>query len=315
MDTKPQVTKDVLTLIDDCYMHPNTSPLIFRFEPQNFSELDVRLKNASVKHGSIAGKDLYILDDFFVASEGEEMRNYSQNASFSRQSYGSPEAIAKGEKPAHTMNGKERWQFFSNPPAAMNAAYKFFSLLGEKLHADITTIPWELCDQSGHSSPAVIANKLEEASEESRELGKHQDCNPEGRISFGIPVLYAQAKEIYPPQFVNGASGNPWLVSVMIYTTAGNFLPDYRLGTVFYENQNTIAVRVNCVNMRMVLFEGDLLHSIEESSISGDVKTWRISHVYKLMLNPRYKEQNVKQEFQKWMRSLSNIETLSKSRE
>ena len=195
---KPKIKKDTATLLDNYYTHPNTSPLIFQFESQPFISSDSRLQSSSIKRASIAGKDLYIFDDFFLPSESEEMQYFSKNASFSRNSYGSPEAIENGEKPAHSMNGKERWQFFSHPPVAITEVYKLFATLGAKLNADITTLPWELCDQSSHGSPAVIANKLEEASEESRELGKHQDCNPEHRVSFGIPVLYSQEKNFTP---------------------------------------------------------------------------------------------------------------------
>jgi ribosomal protein L23 len=46
-----------------------------------------------------------------------------------------------------------------------------------------------------------------------------------------------------------------------------------------------------------VLFEGDLLHSVEESKISTDLKLWRISYVLKLIINPRSEKQNVKKAF------------------
>src|SRR5579862_1559146 len=170
---KPKIKKDTVTLIDNYYTHPNTSPLIFRFESEPFTSSDSRLRRSSIKHASIEGKDLYIFDDFFRNIEGEEMQHFSKEASFSRNSYGSSEAIEKGEKPARSMNGKERWQFFSNPPAAILEVYKLFGLLGAKLNADITTLPWELCDQSSHGSSAVLVNKIEEASQESMELGKH----------------------------------------------------------------------------------------------------------------------------------------------
>jgi hypothetical protein len=195
------------------------------------------------------------------------------------------------------MNGKERWQFFSNPPTAIREVYKLFGTLAHQLNADVTTLPWELCDSSSHGSPAVIANKLEEASLESRELGKHQDCNPASRVSFGIPILYSQEKEHHPNQFANGAPGKPWLISVMVYTHAEEFLPDYCLGTVFYHNNGKVALRANCLNMRLVLFEGDIFHSIEESKIPSGTKTWRISYVFKLILNPREKHQDIKKAF------------------
>ncbi len=312
MTEEPKIKKDVLTLLDAHYQQPNTSLLIFRFEPHPFSSTESRLRGSAIKHASIEGKDLYLIDRFFQDAEGKEMQTFSQTASFSRNSYGSPEAIARGEKPARSMNGKERWQFFSNPPAAIREVYKLFGLFAHSLNADITTLPWELCNPSAHGSPAVIANKLEEASFESMELGKHQDCNPERNVPCGIPVLYSQDQALHPTQFINGAPGRPWLISVMVYTADEEFRPEYCMGTVFYQNDGTLAVKANCVNMRLVIFEGDIFHSIEESKIPPEVKTWRISYVYKLIVNPKEENQNVKAGFLEWARGFSEIvESLS----
>lgn len=280
----PTITKKNIPLIDDFYVSPNTSTVVFQFEPQVFTETNARLQKAAVLHQQIEGKDLYILDHFFSDVEGEEMRRYSESATFSRNSYGSREAIARGEKPAQSMNGKERWQFFAKPPGAIYELYKLLSTLSEQLNAEIMTLPWELCTHDSSSgSPSVIANRLEEASKESQELGKHQDCNPEERISFEIPVLYNVGS--HPSKFINGAQGRPFLVSVMFYVTAPDFAPEHGLGTVFYDDTGNIASRVRCQNMRLVLFQGDIFHSIEESI--APKKSWRISYVYKLLINPR----------------------------
>lgn len=310
-EEKPKVHKDNLVLLNDHYKNPNTSLLIFRFEPQPFIATQNRLQGSQIKYASIEGKDLYLIDQFFQEDEGKEMQTFSKTAPFSRNSYGSPEAIERGEKPARSMNGKERWQFFSQPPAAINELYKLFGLFAHKLNADITTLPWELCDPSAHGSPAVIANKLEEATRESMDLGKHQDCNPEGNVPCGIPVLYDPG-ELHPAQFINGAPGKPWLISVMVYTTDEEFRPEYCLGTAFYQKDGKLVVKANCLNMRIVIFEGDIFHSIEESNIPDEVKTWRISYVFKLIVNPKEENQNVKAAFLEMARNAApQIEILS----
>jgi hypothetical protein len=304
------ITKSSLCLIDDCYRHPKTSTLIFRFEPQFLPSTEERLGNTELKHASIEGKEIYILDHFFLDSEEKEMRSFSETATFSRNSYGSPEAIERGETPARSMNGNERWKFFSHPPQAIAELYKLFSTIAFQLNADITTLPWELCDQTSHGSPAVIANKLENASKESRELGKHQDCNPQGRISFGIPVLYSEKEEYHPKQFLNGDTGKPWLITAMVYATAENFKPEYRLGTVFYDDRGELSLSVHCSHMRLILFESDIFHSIEESQIPQGEKSWRISYVFKLIVNPREKEQNLKAAFHERFKQIPRFNTL-----
>jgi len=292
-----KITKESTFLTDDCYKNPSTSLLMFRFEPHPFLCAEERMKNASVQYGSIQGKDIYLFDQLFEKAESQEMREFSKTASFSRNSYGSAEAIAKGEKPAKSMNGKERWQFFSRPPSTITEIYKWLNFLSYHLDCNITTLPWELCDQASHGSPSVIANFLEEASHESMALGKHQDCNPENNISFAIPVLHAQEQVIHENRFVNGAPGKPWLVSLMLYVADEQFKPEYSMGTVFYTSDGQICLRAQCLNMRLVLFEGDIWHSIEESFIPPGVKTWRVSYVFKLIFNPKKSDQSVKRIF------------------
>ena len=286
-------------LIDERYDTSNTSLLSFDFEAGTNNSVEERLGKCSIKNGTIDEKKLYLIDDFFSPQEGLELRDLSKSLSFSRKSYGSPEAIEKGEKPAKSMNGKERWLFFSNPPQAIKQLHEFFKFLAYRLDAVITTLPWELCDQTGTSSPCTIANFIEEASSESMLLGKHQDSNPEGKIAFGIPKLYAQKEEYHPSQFVNGSEGNPWIVSVMLYATDENFNPEYQLGTAFYDFEGDLKFRANCSHMRIVLFEGDIFHTIEESKIPPGLKTWRVSYVYKLVINPRKEKQCLKAEFDK----------------
>lgn len=285
--------KSKATLLDEGYNTPQTSLLTFHFDPQTNNE---RIKNSSVQHTSIEGKDIYIFDGLFSESETEEMRAFSKKTSFSRHSYGSAESIERGERPARSMNGKERWEFFSKPPMAVQEIYKFLGWLAHRMDAEVSTLPWELCDKTS-GSPSVIANFLEEASPASMDLGKHQDCNPEKKVPFGIPLLYGDKDAVHPTQFINGSQGRPWLISIMLYCTAEDFSPEYCMGTAFYKNDGELSLRVDCLPMRLVLFEGDIFHSIEESKIPTGIQTWRVSYVYKLLINPKRKDQCLKRIF------------------
>ncbi len=302
----PKIKKGASVLTDSHYQTPKTSLLTFCFEPHAYSSTGKRLEQCQVKSASIDGKDVYIIDGFFNEAEEEEVRAYSGTTTFSRDSYGSPEAIEKGEKPARSMDGKERWQFFSNPSSAMNELYKLFGLLSEKLNAEVTTLPWELCDEAGHGSPSVIGNFLEEASFESMDLGKHQDCNPMKGLPFAIPILYVDVPASHPAKFINGDKGNPWVVTVMLYAHAENFQPEFRMGTAYYDKNKKIVLRSASQSMRMVLFEGDIFHTIEESRIPENEKTWRVSYVFKLVLNPKKRDLSVKQRFAEIMSKSPN---------
>ncbi len=300
----PKIKKSKSTLTNPHYDTPQTSPLIFHFEPDHFPSSEDRLRKIQIQHASIEGKSVYVFDDFFSQEEAQEIRAFSKNASFSRNSYGSPEAIKQGEAPARSMNGKERWQFFSNPPRALHAFYKLLSTFGREMDAEISTLPWELCDTASNGSPSVIGNFLERASSESMDLGRHKDCNPEEGIAFGIPILYSSEKSFYENRFENGSRGHPWIISIMLYSTAENYSPEYCMGTTFYKD-HAIVLRTECQNCRLVLFDTDLVHSIEESKIPEAIQTWRVSYVFKLVLNPRRVGASLRAQFFEWMKGFS----------
>ncbi len=279
--------KDSVILLNERYNTPNTSLLLFHFEPQRYSSSDLRLKDCSIQRTSIEGKDIYIFDDFFTEGEASLLRQYSKDATFSRSSYACQESREKGEEPARSMNNKEKWEFFAKPPQAIKEIYKLFGLFADRMNANISTLPWDLCDQSICAS-AVATNRLEKVDRASMEMGKHEDFNTEKGIPFGIPILYEKEKRFYPGNFVNGAPGNPWLVSFMVYATAENFLvPEYGIGTIFCKKDGEPVAKADCRHMRFVLFEGDILHSIEESKIPQGVSSWRVSYVFKLIMNPK----------------------------
>ncbi|MES2200218.1 MAG: hypothetical protein V4489_08635 [Chlamydiota bacterium] len=291
------VRKSLAILVDDYYANDKTSLLTFHFEPAAFPSSLSRLQSCSIKHACIDDKDFYVLDQFFPEEEGEEIRDLFEKASYSRFSYGSLESIDNGEKPGRSMNNQERWSLFSRYPPAIGEVYKLFSTLADQMNADLTTLPWELCHGKA-SAPSVITNYHEEITQESMLNGKHQDCNPQGMISFGIPILYGKEGEYHDKQFKNGDIGKPWMVSLMLYSTSKEFLPsEYQMGTVFYHDDGKEALKANCANTRMVLFEGDIFHSTDVSKIPPEKKVWRTSYVFKLVMNPKNKEQNLKEEF------------------
>lgn len=297
-----KIKKTSTHLLNEAFNTLKTNLMVFHFEANTYASSISKIQNCLINHASIDGKDLYILDEYFSKDEGETLTRFFEKATFSRDSYGSQEAHDDGEKPARSMNTKERWLFFSKPPSAIQELYKLLGFLSEKLHADVSTLPWDLCDQTSSSS-SVIINKLEKVSKKSMDTGKHKDCNPEKGIPFAIPILYSHEPLAHPQNFINGASGRPYLITVMLYVTADSFNPDYNMGTVFYKNSKDIALKSNCIQSRLVFFESDIIHSIEESSIPESLHTWRVSSVFKLIINPKQETQSVKSDLQNFLMS------------
>lgn len=285
---KSIISKESVILTLDCYKTPNTIPLAFVFEPEAI--LDRRL---SLKSYSIDGKSLVALNGFFTEEEGLELREFSKAASFSQKIFGSQESAQCGEIPAKMMNGKERWQFFANPPSAIHSLFRLFSFLSHALDAKIMTLPWCLSDQQS-SSNCFATNFINENSKMSQDHGKHQDYNPENGLAFSIPSLYDIGENPSHDRFTNGELGRPLMITVMVYATADNFLPEYGMGTLFY-SQDGKEITIDCRHLQIVMFEGDILHTIEESRIPDGVRTWRVSYVFKIILNPKKEDQTLRQ--------------------
>lgn len=195
------------------------------------------------------------------------------------------------------MNTKERWNLFSTPPPSIHELHKLLKFLSLQLKTEITTAPWELCHQEKAATPSVIINFHTEVSTETMQLGKHRDSHPEKGVFYGIPILYKEGTEFHENCFENGAPGKPWIVSVMLYAASEHYLPEYRMGTVYYKTDGEMAIKTNCFDGRFVLFEGDIFHSVEESNIPSETKLWSISYVLKLVINPKEANQSVKKMF------------------
>ena len=123
--------------------------------------------------------------------------------------------------------------------------------------------------------------------------GVHKDYNPKEKLPFVIPNLY---DSIFPHigNFENGQQGKPYMLSLLLYSTEDNFLPSFRTGTVFLSSDKKTKKESDCLNGGIVLFEGDIDHSLAMSSIPAGIDTWRVSYVYKIILNPRKENSNIK---------------------
>jgi hypothetical protein len=294
----PSIKRDSFVLTNERYKTPKTSMLGFHFEPQALISPKLRLQQSSVESHSVEGKDIFTVDGYFQKEEEEAMRDYSQNAKFSRSSYASHESRDQGEDPALSMNNKEKWEFFAHPPQPVNEIYKLLNFLAQGMEADISTLPWDLCDDSICAS-AVATNRLEKVSKLSTDLGKHQDYNTEKGMPFEIPVLYSNEKRGYESKFVNGDKGKPLLISFMLYAASKDFEPSDGMGTVYFKSNGERALRTDCKHMRCVFFEGDILHSIEDSKMPPEKKVWRVSYVFKLLFNPRKADQSMRERLHK----------------
>lgn len=92
-------------------------------------------------------------------------------------------------------------------------------------------------------------------------------------------------------------------MTLLLYTTEENFNPNYGLGTSFYNSEDRWHI-VNCKHMNMVFFRDDIFHSLAASNIPNDIKTSRVSYVFKLIMNPTRSNQNIEKELYQFLNTI-----------
>jgi len=265
----------------------------FHFKPGLFESTERRLKEAHKLHLIIEGKDLYVLDNFFSEEEEKMMRQISQSLDLEVPVFGATKSLGKVQSKVRCMNNRERWKLFSNPPEPFQELYRLFGFFSEKFHAEVSTQPWVLSSESS-SLPAFVVNYHEELSHEDERGYKHCDYNPEKGVCFAIPNLHTQERGFHKLNFVNGDVGKPLLLTAMLYSTSEKYHPEYGLGTAYYDHTGKKVFSSDCIDMRLVLFEGDIMHGVEASHLPAE-GAWRISYVFKLLFNPKSPTQNIKE--------------------
>ncbi len=286
-----ELKKSTTFLTNANYNTSTTLLTLFHFESGSFHR-----KATKIQHTSIQGKDVYVLDGLFQEKESLELRKIMSQKAFDIKVFSSVQSLEKNEKPCRSLSPKDRWQFFSHPPKAVSELFNFFAMIANRLDIEVMTHPWNLSSKMCNA-PAFFINFLEEVSFKQAQIGLHEDYNTETGISFGIPNLYTDA--FHDCHFVNGDEGKPWLITVMLYSTSKGYCPEYGMGTGFYQKDGKRALLADCIDMRLVFFEGDILHATEPSHFPPNIQPWRISYVFKLTLNPKKKSQNIKKAFYK----------------
>lgn len=92
--------------------------------------------------------------------------------------------------------------------------FRLFCHLAEQLDVEISTLPWELCDEN-ICAPAFATNWIQNVTRKSASLSKHDDYNTERGIPFAIPKLYGRDDDVHDATFQNGSCGKPWLVEIL----------------------------------------------------------------------------------------------------
>lgn len=265
------IPKDYFTT---SYVFPNYSYTTVQHRLTTTAQMDLTL---------LEGRMLLQIDHFFTKAEGDELRNILVNGDHSVSYPTSAKSFAKGEKPPKSLGEENLRYLLTKPPSAVDAVHKLFSFVAAELNVDISTHPW-------HSSPSypLANNFLTTYDANSASMGWHQDYDPkvDGTV-FSLSRKLDDKTKYFDRYFVNGSPGNPWMLSLILYSTAENFKPQYGMGTKFNSLMAAKETIIACEHMRMALFEGDICHAIQEDLLPENVKTWRNTFVWRITLRPK----------------------------
>ena len=115
-----------------------------------------------------------------------------------------------------------------------------------------------------------------------------------------IDLEKAEQKTYHPTLFFNGDSGRPLIMTLILYTTTADFKPQYDIGTSFFsETHKRNGSFSNCEHMRIILFRGDISHSISASKMMN-INASRVSWVFKLVMNPTKATQNIQNDLERF---------------
>jgi hypothetical protein len=269
-----------------------------------------RLKNAHIQRFTAISdtgtqKSAWIFDHLFSEEESDDLRKFAEAKNYPVEVFANATSARNGEKPAQSLKFEDTYEVvtFANC-AEIQTIQAIFASIGKKMQATVSLQPWKACEKRRERivcAEAVVTNRVEEISKEASDLGWHADYNPAKGLFFGITMLGKPNHELYRTPFENGAKNCPWLISAILYIAAKNFKQDeWKMGTIF-KSETSTPYRVSAKHARLILFEGDALHSMEKSEIPSGETTWRVSFVWKLIIRPNQPDHSssLKSEFTK----------------
>lgn len=238
--------------------------LFFDHVPNNGSIERLKSANVKIYDFGVKGNGPYpalTIDGFFYPVETVDAVNCIKAIQL-------PTRVCSSELddcPAKTWKPSTGHQLLEKDPIlAMNAVHHLFGFIGAEIGARV-----HMQKDSGHVL-SFVSNYIESMSREASEAGIHADYF----------------------HFLNGRIGQHWLITAMLYVTNEDFdAADRGMGTIFISPDKTRTV-IKCQQMRLVIFQGDVQHTLEPSKNVEDEgakemnPTWRISITWKLVLVP-----------------------------
>jgi hypothetical protein len=254
--------------------------------PKSTFEIESAWKNTARESFEIENKNLSVIDGFFSEKENQSLTQLIKTLSFPETIYASPEAVIDGEIPAKKLHHTKAEQLLLQPPPPLEKLQGLFYLIGEKIKAHTFSTPKKTCIPSLTCTGSITNNFVTHISKETSRLGIHKDYDPEETPQYLLPKIFEP--NFYPASFVNGSENRPYLLTCMLYIHSEYFNPDLDgMGTVFFDKKNTSKYVAKAQQGRLIFFEGNIQHSLQEALREPEDEKWRLSFVWLLAYLPK----------------------------
>ena len=232
------------------------------------------------EEASTVRKQYYMIDNFFSSDLLEKMYKDAEELNLPNKVYSTRESMDQGEEPTYSMKKEDSKEFWKFPNSYIHSLQELLAFIAQKTGTVISTQP-DVCTGPGVCANSFPTNAVKESTKANSNMSIHRDYRTTEGLGYQIQHLYDD--EYYPDRFVNGATDQPYLITVILYISTKDF-NSKGLGTrLFPSNKNYQISSEDAVapkHGRILIFDGTIDHTIQDGfSKHGR----RISLVYKLI--------------------------------
>ena len=273
---------------------PDEHKIIFVFD-QNPSGSKERMSRANTQFFQVGGKPVFTIDGLFTENESRESRTWVASKPFDGHIYSTSQSKLAGERPTLGFNTQTCLQALESPPNFLQKVYNFLSWVSKETGLIIATQPFAIRYKNLMNTLCIAANYMESVSKTSMLAGLHTDYNPSKNNFFTVHKAF-NPKEAYPlNKFENGEPDHPFLFTLILYLASETLQESHGMGTILQNYESEPTEKSTCIDpkhMRLVIFQGDIRHGIQQSFTDEDENIWRASIVLKLFSHAREKGQD-----------------------
>jgi hypothetical protein len=239
---------------------------MFRFHIQasEVNGIETQLRTATICNLPIGGRMVTVIDGLLSEAQSSFMRTFFAAQSFPFSNL-TGDDLSEHEK-MRCLSISENLALFTCPLPALVSCYQLIAYLAEQSDAVASTQPW-----LNNNRPAFTENRVVPRP---KDVGFHIDWNPENGLGYAFARISESVfgeLSYYPDRFTNGEEGNPFLASIVGYSTPKEFSSEtHGMGTILVDPVTGKKRTIPCKDSRFLFFEGSIKHGFEKAKIKKE---------------------------------------------